>query len=139
MNRDTTLKHFEDICNSIETSKRGVTYFCNKNTISEETFYRLLKEDNKHYERYTRAKERQYEYLGNMMTEKAFELTELIMRGEGGENVHALVNAVRLEIDTLKWLLSKLIPKKYGDKQTVEHEGGVGITWVENRTDKKPE
>ena len=38
-------------------------------------------------------------------------------------------NATRLQVDTRKWLLSKLIPKKYGDKveQFVSGPGGGPI------------
>lgn len=31
----------------------------------------------------------------------------------------------KLRIDTRKWYLSKIVPKKYGDKQQVEHSGQI--------------
>lgn len=31
----------------------------------------------------------------------------------------------KLRIDTRKWYLSKIVPKKYGDKQQVEHSGHI--------------
>lgn len=36
------------------------------------------------------------------------------------------VQRSRLRVDTRKWYLSKLAPKRYGDKQTVEHTGAGG-------------
>ena len=33
----------------------------------------------------------------------------------------------RLQIDARKWLLSKMLPKKYGDKQQLEHSGSISI------------
>lgn len=36
-----------------------------------------------------------------------------------------LERALRLVIDTDKWVMSKKLPKKYGDRQTIEHTGGV--------------
>lgn len=33
----------------------------------------------------------------------------------------------RLKVDARKWYLSKLAPKKYGDKQQVEHSGTVNV------------
>lgn len=33
----------------------------------------------------------------------------------------------RLRVDTRKWALSKLLPKKYGDKIEHEHTGGINI------------
>lgn len=37
----------------------------------------------------------------------------------------------RLRVDTRKWLLSKALPKVYGDKVALEHSGGVRIEKVE--------
>ena len=42
----------------------------------------------------------------------------------------AAVAKQRLQVDTRKWLLSKLAPKKYGERQTLEHEGGIALTVV---------
>lgn len=36
----------------------------------------------------------------------------------------------RLQVDARKWYLSKLAPKKYGDKVDVEHSGGVTVQVV---------
>lgn len=35
-----------------------------------------------------------------------------------------MLNAVKLEIDTLKWMLAKLMPKRYGDRAALALEGG---------------
>lgn len=37
------------------------------------------------------------------------------------------VDRDRLHVDTLKWYLSKLAPKRYGDKIQVEHSGNVSL------------
>lgn len=34
----------------------------------------------------------------------------------------------RLKVDTRKWLLSKVLPKIFGDKVTQEHTGAVSVT-----------
>lgn len=34
----------------------------------------------------------------------------------------------KLRVDTRKWLLSKLVPKIYGDKQVIEHQGEIKLT-----------
>lgn len=36
----------------------------------------------------------------------------------------------RLQVDTRKWMASKLLPKKYGDKQQLEHSGVDGAPLV---------
>lgn len=38
------------------------------------------------------------------------------------------VAVARLQIDTIKWQASKLVPKKYGDKLDVNHGGDVGVS-----------
>jgi len=40
--------------------------------------------------------------------------------------------AWKLYIDTKKWTLSKQLPKKYGDKQEIEHSGGVQVVYLPN-------
>lgn len=37
----------------------------------------------------------------------------------------AIAQAVKVVIDADKWCLSKMLPKKYGDKTSIEHSGGV--------------
>lgn len=37
------------------------------------------------------------------------------------------VQRSKLRIDTMKWIASKLKPKKYGDKLDLEHSGTIGV------------
>lgn len=37
------------------------------------------------------------------------------------------VQRSKLRIDARKWLLAKMMPKKYGDRQEIEHSGGVDV------------
>jgi hypothetical protein len=37
------------------------------------------------------------------------------------------VQRSRLRVDTRKWLMSKLQPKKYGEKLDLNHEGGLTV------------
>jgi hypothetical protein len=38
-----------------------------------------------------------------------------------------MVEHRRLQVDARKWYLSKLAPKRYGDKQQVEHSGAIDV------------
>jgi hypothetical protein len=53
---------------------------------------------------------------------------DIELDGEGKPRQNAeFMNRSRLRVDTRKWLMSKLAPKKYGDKQQValtDPEGG---------------
>lgn len=51
------------------------------------------------------------------------ELIELA-KGEGDDSP-ASVNRARLIVDTQKWRLAKMVPRKYGDKQEITHKGSV--------------
>ena len=39
---------------------------------------------------------------------------------------HAAVQRARLRIDSRKWLMSKMLPRKYGNHTQLEHSGSVG-------------
>lgn len=50
------------------------------------------------------------------------------------------VNALRLLVDTQKWRISKIVPKKYGDKTETEvtHKGGFTVTWDDGKNTSLP-
>jgi hypothetical protein len=95
---------------------------------------------------YTRARE--IGYL--VMAEELLELsdkpnigTKEVSKATGleittGDNV----DRTRLQIDTRKWLLSKMLPKIYGDKQQIEHSGTLTLSdrmkRAEDKADGKP-
>lgn len=49
----------------------------------------------------------------------------------GSERVNQdVVNRSRLRVDTRKWLLSKMLPKVYGDKLDLNHSGDLAVRAV---------
>jgi hypothetical protein len=64
-------------------------------------------------QRYARAKEAQADYMADEMMQIADTTTD--------------PQKARLQLDTRKWLAAKLKPKKYGEKQEVEHKGSVTL------------
>lgn len=40
---------------------------------------------------------------------------------------HEHINRSRLRVDVRKWYLSKVLPKKFGEKQMVEHSGSIDL------------
>ena len=88
-------------------------------------------------EQYTRAKEESADALVEEMLDIADDGTNDWMEkhGKDGENVGWQVNGEsvarsRVRVETRKWISSKLKPKKYGDKITTEHTGGITLTDV---------
>lgn len=53
---------------------------------------------------------------------------------ESGATDSGDVQHRKLQIDTRKWLLSKIAPSRYGDRMEVEHGGTVGLTINVNRS-----
>lgn len=76
---------------------------------------------------YARARESGLHARAERLAEKA--ATPLPMLQSGGIDP-AAVSQLKLEIDTEKWLISKLVPHVYGDRQHIEHSGEVGIAEV---------
>ena len=70
---------------------------------------------------YARAREAQAEYMADEILEIAddssHDVKTIERKGELVEVVdHDVVQRSKLRVDTRKWLLSKLAPRKYGDK-----------------------
>lgn len=60
---------------------------------------------------YARAREQQADYYA----EQAIELADAATPGKGGD-----VDKVRVQVDTRKWLASKLNPHRYGERSAVD-------------------
>ena len=86
--------------------------------IDRKTFYRRMLADAALRERYARAKSAGLEVWADEINDIA---DEALPDG-------ASVAKARLQVDTRKWLLSKLVPKKYGDRLDVEHGGNINVT-----------
>lgn len=75
-------------------------------------------------ERYARARER----LLDMMAEEILEISdEAVPSTAQGSLDSAAVQQQRMRIDTRKWLMSKLAPQKYGERQHVEVSGKLTL------------
>lgn len=60
-----------------------------------------------------------------------------VARTKPADSVEA--TAQRTLVDTLKWRLSKRLPKDFGDRQQVEHSGGVRLDVVTGVPEPSPE
>jgi len=80
--------------------------------------------------RYARARSIGYE----KMTYELLKISDEPCIGADGYADNGLVQKQRLQVESRKWLLSKLLPKQYGDKVTQEitgEDGGALITRIE--------
>ena len=107
------------------------------------TVYGWLNNDPAFAEQYARAREAQMDIQAEEILEIADDMandTHTTKYGDGTERVSPnteWISRSRVRIDTRKWLMSKLAPKKYADKIVQQHTGADGgpltVSW------KKPE
>jgi hypothetical protein len=102
--------------------------------VSRSTIYRWLENDIDGFrEKYARAREAGLEPLAEEIIDISDDgRNDYIPReGADGEVLGDMVNhdhiaRSRLRVDSRKWLLSKLLPKKYGDRMAAEISGPDG-------------
>jgi hypothetical protein len=70
--------------------------------------------------------EREYEIARRERTDNLVDEAVEIADSVTGSTDAAEVNAARLQVDTRKWLASKLLPERFGDKVTTEVTGPGG-------------
>ncbi len=89
-------------------------------------FYWLTKKDHPFLEQYTRARELQAEFAADDLLELADDTSSDVM-GERNAPNSVAVQRAKLRIETRKWIASKLLPKKYGDRVQAEVSGEVAV------------
>lgn len=90
------------------------------------TFFVWMKESEDNTNNYARAIKARSDVLFDEMIEIAYtpEEGEVIKSSSHGVETTTsdMLGHRRLKIDTLKWILSRMDPKKYGDKMSIEQE-----------------
>lgn len=118
----------DQICNQLAG---GMTLreICRAEAIPDERTVRRWALDDKEgfAEKYSRAREIGYHSMADEMLEIADDgSNDWMLRKEGGKELHVLngehIQRSRLRLDTRKWLLSKALPKIYGDKLPVDSD-----------------
>jgi hypothetical protein len=117
--RKMTEEVFTKICNDLQVSHEGLNTLCKKRNSSAPAFYDFMELDDKYTELYTRARERQADYLADLIHEVAFDGSRDDTPFTGGNHVQR----DKLKVESLKWTAAKLKPKKYGEKIDVTSDG----------------
>ena len=110
--------------------------------IPRKQFYALLAKDDDAGNRYARAKQAGLEVLADEIIEIADDGRNDLWMDEDGKRIEAndVIARSRLRVDSRKWLLSKLAPKKYGDRLDTTHSGPDGgpvelaIRWASEKS-----
>jgi len=109
-------KRFPETINSIlemMQSGKSLRNACDAHNVSSGSFMMWVSEDRNLAEQYKAAREAMIDKIADDTVALADAEPE---RGPDGKVDSGWVSNQRLKIDTRKWLLSKLAPKKYGDK-----------------------
>ena len=113
----TDIEKFEQVCNKIESGMSLRKIFSSEDSpMSNTLFYRLIKENKELNERYARAKEIYADSIFDEIIEISDHSSEDHTPFTGGN----VIQRDRLKVDARKWILSKLEPKKYGDKLDID-------------------
>lgn len=94
---------------------------------------RWLREHGSFRDQYAIAREDMLEYWSDEIIEIADDGSNdyIESTGKDGSTEEVLnsehITRSRLRVDTRKWLMSKLAPKKYGDRTAVEHSGNISL------------
>jgi hypothetical protein len=114
-----TDEQFESVCELLETESGSIPKHCKTVGIAPKSFYKMLTSNEKYGKRYARSKDNQ---KFPMFEEIITISEEPVPMGEHGYDSAAVADK-RLRIDARKWVISKIDPKKYGDKVDLTSDG----------------
>lgn len=92
------------------------------------TFFKWIREIPEFSQQYARATEERTEAMAEDLLDIADDGSNDLMRIQKGNETYEVenkevTNRSRLRVDTRKWLMSKMKPKKYGEKLDVMSDG----------------
>lgn len=101
------------------------------------TVMRWLARHSEFRDQYACAREAQADYYAEEILEIADDGSNDWMERQNKDGStyevenHEVLNRSRLRVDTRKWLMARMAPKKYGEKVTQAHEGEVKfeVSW----------
>lgn len=116
------LEKARKICKLIMYEGISLRKACQETGMSKTAFLQIAEKSKEISDHYTQA-------VVCRADRHAEEILDIVdgqpqLNPSGGVDM-AYVNMLRLRVDTRKWLMAKMAPKKYGDK--IEHSGSVTI------------
>lgn len=125
---DYTPQLATEICGEIALGYSLRTIAKTEGMPSVVTMFTWLKKYPDFLKQYEIAKSEQADALAEEMLDIADDGTNDWIEKNGKKSLDVEhVQRSRLRVDTRKWIASKLKPKKYGDKQEVEHSGSLKL------------
>lgn len=120
---------FNTICERIEEGESLRSVLRDEDMPSSRTFFKWIDSDESKVKQYARATDMRADAIFDEM----FDISDTPLEGitltekETGTEIKRgdMLGHRRLQVDTRKWALSKMNPKKYGDKIGLEHSGEI--------------
>ena len=105
-----------------------------------DTIFEWLSRDKEFSDKYDRAREIRADRIFDEILEIADDSSDDYVKGDDGEVVlnREAIERAKLKIDARKWILAKMVPKKYSEKMELEHSGSVALPGFGFR-EKRPE
>jgi hypothetical protein len=127
---------------------QGLLKICSDEGMPDRTtVYRWLEANESFRYRYARAREALMDFYAEQILTIAFdESGDIVIEQDGNRSKavanHAKVQRDRLKVDSLKWITSRLFPKRYGDKTELlgqnDEPRQLTISWQTQRTIVEP-
>jgi hypothetical protein len=119
---------FNLIINDIQNKGIGLNKAAKKYGLNPNTFFNMVEKDSLLLKQYTRALELKADVIAERIIRNSHNrANDFYTDSEGNLKPNPVaVQRDRLMLDADKWLLSKIAPKKYGDKLTLDGEVKTG-------------
>lgn len=120
------------ICSRIATSSDSLRKICAEDGMpNPDTLYLWLIKHPEFSEQYARARKDQAQLLADEIvdiadSEKIGEIVTIKADGTEERKIADMIEHRKMQIEARKWVASKLLPKKYGDKVQQEITGADG-------------
>ncbi len=120
---------FTRICEQIKTGRSLRSVLKDNDMPASETFFKWVDSNESKTKQYARACEERADAMFEEMLDISDDGTNDFQKVDLGDGVevekfnHEHVQRSKLRVDTRKWMLSKMMPKKYGDKIDITSEG----------------
>lgn len=115
---------FEKICEEIASGETVLAICKQPGMPDRKMVYQAIAASEDYYNKYLRARESQMIQWEEEIVHIACDNS--LDRKDDGRFDHDHINRSRLKVDTLKWILSKRLPKLYGERAVREHVGPDG-------------
>jgi len=122
---DYTQELADEICNRLATGETLRTIIQEPHMPDRATIYRWMEIHESFRDNYTHAKSQQADHYFEQIIDESFSSHD--------------AQIGRLRMDALKWVASKMQPKKYGDKLEIETKGDSAISIQFAIPERKPE